>query len=394
MLCITNGLVWLDGVFRAGVSVTRENGRIRAVGAPVQGAEILDAQGGYIVPGFVDIHTHGAAGHDFSEATPVAANAATGYHLRHGTTTLVATLPTMPLEQIEQCLRFYRDFQSEGAAIAGIHLEGPFLSEGNRGAHNGALLLPPDQRYYAPLLSYADVLRSITVAPELANMPEMISALRAAGITVSGGHTMADEREIEPAVQAGMTHTTHLFCAMSSWKRDAGRKYLGLTEFALLDDRLTVELLADGFHVSAPLLRLAYKCKGAGRACLASDSLSPTGMPRDDTLYYLGRPGEAWSTAMVVDDGVARLPDRSLNAGSVSTLDSMLRFAVRQGGLPLEDAVRMVTETPARIVGLDTKKGRLAAGWDADVVVLDRSLKVRHVIAGTRHLTIKGESTL
>ena len=345
----------------------------------------MDAGQGYILPGLIDIHTHGGAGSDFMDATYEDTVRIARFQASHGVTGVVATTLTAPLPEITGCLEVLRRIvgrHTGGAQILGVHLEGPFLAPGNKGAHLAEFLLHPEPRHYEPLLQYRDIIKTVTVAPELPGAPEFIAALVRHQIVVSGGHDTATDQEILVAIEQGMTHTTHAFCVMSSLQRKNGRKHLGLCEMMLLDERLTTEIIADNKHTPPLLAALILKCKGPGKTCIVSDCLRAAGMPKDDTLYPIGPRNAPKAQVVVVDDGVAMLPDRSLNAGSITTLDSMIKNLINSCGGSLVEAVRMASLTPAEIIRIDQWKGSIAAGKDADICIADRDLTVQRTLVG------------
>ncbi len=385
-LLLTGGTIISDGRRFENPGVLIRDGKIASLGrASADDAVRIELGEQILIPGLIDIHTHGAVGHDFTEGTDEAFDAVSRYQARHGVTGVVATLLTMPLGEMVRCAR-YMDARAQrawpGASILGLHLEGPFLSAKNKGAHSARDILAPDAANYEPLLPYAGAIRSMTVSPESDAAAQMIARFHARGVVLSGGHDDGSEPYIEKAVSAGMSHTTHLFCVMSTMARRNGRKYLGLTEMALLDDRLTTEVIADTFHTDAAMVRLAYKCKGADGMCLVSDMLSVGGLPAGEAEYTLTVPGVEGGLRVVVDQGVALLADRTLNAGSITPLDRMIKITAGYG-IPIEDVVRMASETPARVVHA-ARKGSVRAGFDADLCVLSAAYDVQKTIVGGR----------
>lgn len=389
-MIVTNGTVITPEEELRGVSLVIENGKIKGIFpedetiAPDNAA--IDANGGYILPGLIDIHIHGGAGSDVMDSTPEDIGKICVFHASHGVTGLVATTITMPPADILHCIKTIGEAMKSGtpgSRILGVHLEGPFLSCGNRGAHPAEYLLLPKPENYAMLLDFAGIIKTITVAPELPGAERMIDDMHRAGIIISGGHDCACDDDILRAIDAGMTHTTHAFCAMSSLGRKNGRKHLGLNEMLLLDDRLTTEIIADNRHVTPLMAKLAYKCKGAKNMCIVSDCLRAAGMPAGSKRYAIGPRNFKGGCDAVVDDDVAMLPDRSMFAGSITTLDKMIKNLVEYCGIPLIDAVRMASLTPAEIIRIDKSKGSIEAGKDADLCIMDRQLNVvRTIVEG------------
>jgi len=379
---IRNGTVitptesFIDGV------VVIRGGLIEAVGRrgeleEPRDATVLDAGGQYVTPGLVDIHVHGSHGSDVLDATPEALEAMSRFFVTRGVTSFVATMITAPTDHLLSGLENARAVMKgrglSGAEMLGVHQEGPFLNVAEKGAHPQQLLVDPTPERYEPFLEYSDVLTTMTLAPELEGAVGLIRALREAGIVAACGHSVAIYREFLPAVEAGMGHAVHCFCNMGTLRRDNLKRVAGVVETVLYEDRLTTELIADGWHVGDVLMRLAVKAKGVERVCLVTDAMTAAGMPPG--RYFIG------GVEAIVEDGIARLPDNTAYASSVTTLDVCVRNAMDRMGLSLRDAVRMASLTPATVIGADDRKGRLAPGGDADVVVMDDRANVRWTMA-------------
>ncbi|MEG0767804.1 MAG: N-acetylglucosamine-6-phosphate deacetylase, partial [Clostridia bacterium] len=356
---------------------------------PGSDEETYDAQGAYVMPGLIDLHTHGGAGSDFMDGTAEDVRNAAGFHARHGVTSLVATSAAASMAHTERflaCIAPLTNTVQKGCRILGAHLEGPYLSVRNRGAHPEPFLMTPARDGWDFIRPYVSIIRSMTLAPELPGMLEMIRFLAHHDILVSGGHDDGADDAIYPAIDAGMRHTTHILCAMSTVCKRNGLRHTGLSEIAMIDDRLTTEIIADNMHIIPDLARLVYRCKGASGMCIVSDTLRPAGMPKDDTRYTVGPRDAEGSQEVLVDDLVAVLPDRSRFAGSIQTLDRMIGNLVRDCGIPLVDAVRMATTTPARIIGVSDRLGSLTPGKWADLCVMDESLRVVDVFSEGKRL--------
>ncbi|MBQ9973879.1 MAG: N-acetylglucosamine-6-phosphate deacetylase [Oscillospiraceae bacterium] len=370
-----------EGVLR-GCRVVCEDGIIRAItSCQKNDTDLLP----YIAPGFIDIHNHGAMGHDYMEATAEAFDAVRRHLTRHGVTATQPTTVSAPLTQLADFFKAYRSYQSQAGEdmcrFVGIHIEGPYIASAAKGAHQLDTLLTPAKDGYGWLLDNRDIIGEVTVAPELAGMPQMIRDLRQAGIVVSGGHDAAEPEDIEAAAEAGMSHCTHIYCAMSTLHKTNGQRRHGLCEHAMTHSNITAEMIADNHHVPPLLAKMIHKAKGADHVCLVSDAIAPAGLPESDELYRLGTGEDC--TMVRVEDGVAMVADRSCYAGSVQALDQMVRNMVFDAGLPLADAVRMASLTPAGVIGLDECCGSIAVGKRADLCMLDASLNViRTVIAG------------
>jgi len=358
-----------------------QGSKIIAVGqrgkvAMPRGAREVAAKGKTVVPGFVDVHIHGAGGHDVMEGTPEALEIVAATVAEHGTTSLVAT--TVTASEMETC-RSISDIakfileaglspaRELSAEIVGIHFEGPFISQARRGVHPAEWIAAPSA---ALLLRFLDEARGtgqiLTLAPELPGALELIAVARAAGLVVSLGHTDANQEQAQAAISAGARHAAHVFNAMRPFShRDSG--VLGAV-FTSPD--VSAELIADGVHVGSTAIRMLLGLKSPDRVILVSDGISATGMP--DGKYQLG------TFAVTVKEGVCRNSEGKL-AGSTLTLDRALRHMVALG-VPLASALQMVTANPARQIGLGSRKGVLAPGADADLVFLDADLKISGVM--------------
>ena len=343
-----------------------------ARGAGASGADrVFDAEGTFAAPGYIDIHTHGGAGSDIMDARAESIEAIARFHLSRGTTSFLATTLTAPLPSIAKAIDALRDFirspPSGCAAVLGVHIEGPFLSTANAGAQDKVWLRSPDAEASDFVLANADMIRRVTLAPELEGSLAFIGRLRAAGIGVSAGHDAAVDDEIFAAIEAGLGAVTHIYCCSSGISRRAGpRKHLGLTEIGMADDRLVVEVIADRRAVPDLLFDLIWKAKGRDRICLVSDSVRVAGMP--DGEYRLG---DSETGVLIEKRGdEASVPALGVYAGSVTTLAQSVRNLVAHNSLPLADAVHMATAVPARLLGL-RDRGRLAPGALADINLLD-----------------------
>lgn len=364
---ITGERIIPDGV------VLIEGERILAVGragefALPAGAERIDLGAGILCPGLVDIHAHGGDGADSNDGTPEAVRTVARRHLRAGTTSLLPTTSTAPLDTVWRAYDAIIAAQErwtygDGARLLGIHSEGNWFAVSQRGAHAAELLGPPTPAVQERLLSYAPHLTRLTLAPELDGALDLIRALAARGVLVSGGHSDALYADVCRAMEAGMRHITHLWSGMSMLRRIGPKRYSGMLEAALIEEGLTGEIIADGYHLPTSLMKMAYRLKGPEKLCLVSDAMQASGLGPGE--YQIG------GLRAVVDPGyeVAVLLDRTAFAGSVSTVAQCLQHVVQVVGIGLLDAVRMATATPARIIGRDDI-GRIAPGAYADLVVL------------------------
>jgi N-acetylglucosamine-6-phosphate deacetylase len=338
-------------------SLTADNGKITALRKG-------KADDQWLLPGFVDIHNHGGGGHTFTTGDAESARAAAAFHLKHGTTTLLASLVSAPFELMRDAVAAFAPLVADGV-LAGIHFEGPYLSHVRCGAQNPAFLRDPDPAELTELIKLGQgSLRMVTIAPERAGAIEAIELLASHGILAAIGHTDASYEQVKAGVAAGATVATHLFNGMRPLQhREPG------PIVALLDSPpVVVELIADGVHLHDGTLAFAVHAATPARAALITDAMSAAGMP--DGEYDLG------GQSVLVADRVARLARDGSIAGSTLTMDAALRRATG-AGLSIVDAAAMAATTPARLLGLDK---RLAIGCDADIVILGNDLQVRQVI--------------
>lgn len=387
-LSFHNGTVVLEDRLLPDGTVTIEDERIASVGGDVPAATSLDLAGGYLVPGFVDLHVHGGAGHDFMDGTDEAFRAVCQAHARHGTTSL---LPTTTVARHEQHLAFLdvcRRFMGQdtgGARVLGAHFYGPYFAPEARGCHPGAAVRPPREDEYQQYLNFGCINRA-TVAPELPGAEAFIKACRERGIGGNVGHSYATFEQTEAALGWGVTHVDHLFCAMSDRARLRQQQTYpmrgGVLEATLYFDELTTEVIADGKHLTAALLKLAYKAKGPDRLALVTDCNRALDMPDGPYVFGPRDDGEP----ILKQDGVGVMPDGQALASGVVGLDECVRVFHRLTGVPLAEVIRMASLTPARIAGHDREIGSIAAGKRADLVVLDRELQVRQVYVGGRRV--------
>ncbi len=349
-------------------------------------AESIDLQGGYLVPGFVDIHVHGGAGADFMDGTDDAFRNVCRAHARHGTTSL---LPTTTVARHEQHLTFLatcrrmKSHDTGGARILGAHFYGPYFAPEARGCHPAAGVRPPQPDEYAAYLDYADCICTATVAPELSGAEAFVRACRAKGIRCNAGHSYATFDQMQAAVGWGVRHVDHLFCAMSDRARlRQSQTYPmrgGVMEATLFFDELTTEVIADGKHLQRELLLLAYKTKGPDRLALVTDCNRALDLPDGDYIFGPLDGGEAIRRC----DDVGVMPDGKALASGVMGMDHMVRTFQRLTGVPLVEVVRMASLTPARIAGRDHEIGSIEVGKQADVLVLNANLQVRRVFVGS-----------
>jgi len=384
-------LIFRDRI-RDGLELVVEKGKITAIRerSHARANEVLDLHGNYLAPGFIDLHVHGALGRDSMEASAETFQAICDYHASGGTTSLLLTTATAPMDKLVEVLNAVRDCLQRRASfasaqdrlrsrattnqIAGVHVEGPFISKGKCGAQRAEFIQSPSRASVQQLLDYADVIKRITIAPELPGALETIESFYAHKISVSGGHSDAWDEEAREGFARGMRSVTHTFNCMSSARRRGIYRVGGLLEFALSEPRISCELIADGQHVSATLMKMLYRAKGAGGICLVTDATAGAGLPNGSQFSLFGKD-------CIVEDGVCLLADRSALAGSASRIIDLVRTMIMKVNVPLHEAVMMATENPARAIGLETK-GRLEVGADSDLVVLSPELEVVQTLAG------------
>jgi N-acetylglucosamine-6-phosphate deacetylase len=338
-------------------------------------AVTLDAGGRYVSPGFIDIHVHGGGGHDFMDNTVEAFLEIAKIHARFGTTALFPTTLTGPTEEIIKTLETYEKavpFNNSGAQFMGVHLEGPYFAMNQRGAQDPRWIRDPDPREYEYIVSRFNFIKRWSAAPELKGAIPFARYLKSRGILASLAHTDAIYEEVIEAFENGYTLATHLYSGMSGVTRRNAYRYAGVIESAFIIDGMDVEIIADGVHLPAPLLKLICKIKGPDKIALITDSMRAAGMPSGESIIGNLHTG----LKVIVEDGVSKLPDRSSFAGSVATADRLVRTMIHMAGVSLPDAIRMITQTPASIMNISDRKGSLAVGKDADIVIFDEKISI------------------
>ena len=369
-------LIFPDGI-RDGLEVESRGGRITAIrpATTSTGEQTVDLRGNYLAPGFVDLHIHGALGRDAMEATAEAFETICHYHASGGTTSLLLTTATAPMKAILNVVAAARRCRAALKQVAGIHVEGPFISKTKPGAQRVNLMRKPTAKAYAALLDHGDVIRRVTLAPELSDALLFIDQLLQHNIGPSAGHSDAWEEDARLAFEHGLRSVTHTFNCMSMSRRRGIDRVAGLLEVALSEPQIVCELIADGHHVSPTLMKMLYRAKGAQGICLVTDATAGAGMPDGSKFSLYGK-------KCVVDSGVCFLEDRSALAGSAACMIDLVRTMITQVGVPLHEAVAMATDTPAHAIGL-TAKGQFKIGGDADFVLISPNLEVlRTFIAG------------
>ncbi|HVU99342.1 MAG TPA: N-acetylglucosamine-6-phosphate deacetylase [Puia sp.] len=341
---------------------------------------IIDAKGCFVAPGFIDLHVHGGGGHDFMDGTEEAFLAIAQLHARHGTTAMTPTTLSAGKQQLLATLETYERLAGKptgGARFIGMHLEGPYFAMSQRGAQDPRHIRNPDPAEYEELIARFPGIRRWSVAPELPGALEMAGRLKQKGILAAWAHTEALYDDIVKAFEHGYTHATHLYSAMLGVTRRNAARFAGAVEAAFLIEEMTVEIIADGIHLPPPLLQLVCKEKGPTKTALITDAMRGAGMPPGESILGAKDAG----LKVIIEDGVAKLPDRSAFAGSVATADRLVRTML-DSGQSLPDTIRMITKTPAGIMGIADHKGSIAKGFDADLTIFDADINIQYTIAG------------
>ncbi|MCD2423218.1 N-acetylglucosamine-6-phosphate deacetylase [Niabella pedocola] len=379
MLKIINGTIITPGEIIHGGSIVIDNGKIVALSnAPIDlpCEEVIDARGLYVAPGFIDMHVHGGGGYDFMDGTVEAFLGIAETHVRYGTTAMYPTTLTSEVSDLFATLDSYKEANrqnSRGAQLMGMHLEGPYFALSQRGAQDPKYIRNPDPAEYEKILDYSDDIVRWSAAPELPGAIEFGRYVRSKGKVLALAHTDAVYEEVLEGFNNGYTLATHFYSAMSGVTRRNAFRYAGAIEAGYLIDEMDVEAIADGIHLPAPLLKLICKIKGPDRVALVTDAMRGAGMPEGESILGNIHTG----LKVIIEDGVAKLPDRSGFAGSVATADRLVRTMINDAGVPLQEAVKMMTQNPARIMGVNATKGELAAGKDADIVLFDAQVNIR-----------------
>lgn len=392
MKAFLNGTVITDSSVIPDGMVLVKDDRIDSVGprrdVPA-GAEVIDARGLYIAPGFVDIHIHGGAGSDFMDATAADIETVFRYHAAHGTTSLCPTTATASLEEILTALealeRYRHGPQPFGRAL-GAHVEGPYLAMTKRGCHLPEFVRNPVEREWKQILERGPI-ASMTLAPELPGARALVEELHRGDANANAGHSEALYSEVEDAADWGVRHVTHLYCAMTDamnnrWRGTSNPRSGGIVEAVYLDDRLSSELITDGKHLSREMLRLAFRNKGYEKLAIVTDAMRGAGMPDGEYTF-----GPRHGMRAVVRNGEARIPDGTALASSVFPMNDMIRVFRDLVDCPLWQAVRMASLTPAEIVHREDEIGSLASGKLADIVLIDEQVNVHATYVGGGSIT-------
>ncbi|MEA4831690.1 N-acetylglucosamine-6-phosphate deacetylase [bioreactor metagenome] len=341
---------------------------------------VIDCQKSYITPGFIDMHTHGGGGHDFMDATVEAFLGAAELHASHGTTTLLPTSLTCSDEELFQFFDIYEEalkFNEKGSNMPGLHLEGPYFADSQKGSQDPKYIVPPRKEHYEKILSYCPHIMRWTIASELPGGMELGRYLKSLGILASIGHSDAKLDDAIEAYENGYTNITHFYSGMGGLVRINSYRFPGLIDAGYMINDFTVEIIADGCHLPPSMLKYIYKAKGADKVAVCTDSCRGAGMNEGETVVGSLKNGQR----AIIEDGVAKMPDRKAFAASVATTDRLVRNMLRYADAGICDAVKMASATPAKILGLKYK-GVLVPGNDADIVVFDDSVNISRTIVG------------
>ena len=338
----------------------------------IRDAERIDVHGADIVPGGIDLHVHGGGGRDFMEGTKDAFLTAIQAHLQYGTTSIYPTLSSSTVPMIEDALDVCREIMSDPLTpIQGLHLEGPYFNPAQAGAQIPEWIKAPrPEEYYSILERGRGVLKRWDEAPELEGSKGFVVACASHGVLPSIAHTRALYEDVHTANMVGMTHATHFYNAMPVVYKKREYKIPGTVESILAEKNMTIEMIADGIHVPPIMLKMAWQVKGTEKTCFITDSLAMAASDSDI----------AFDPRVIVEDGVCKLADRSALAGSIATMDRLVRTAVQQAEIPMEDACRMISETPAKIMGIYDRKGSLEKNKDADIICFDENQQLTFVM--------------
>jgi N-acetylglucosamine-6-phosphate deacetylase len=375
---IFNGKIITPEKIIDGGTILIQSNRIKAISnGNIEAANCIeiDAQGKFISPGFIDIHVHGGGGHDFMDGNENAFLQIAETHAKFGTTSMLPTTLTSTKEAMLQILGVYESANknnNNGSQFLGMHLEGPYIAMSQKGAQDPRYIRDPLPEEYEEILSKFSCIKRWSAAPELKGAIEFGKYIKSKGVLPALAHTDAVYDEVIKAFENGYTLATHLYSAMSGVTRRNSFRFAGVVESAFIIDDIDVEIIADGVHLPAPLLKLVYKIKGADRTALITDAIRPAGTNVSESI--LGDKNNGLK--VIIEDGVAKLPDRTAFAGSIATADRLVRSMINLAEVSLEDAIKMISATPARIMGVVDKKGTLTVGKDADIIIFDKNINV------------------
>lgn len=371
---LTNGRILTPEGWKKGGSVVVEGNRIAEVSdgeGLIEGATLIDAHGGNIVPGGIDLHIHGGGGRDFQEGTIDAFRTAIKAHMLHGTTSIYPTLSSSSLKMIMRAVRTTEQLMSEpDTPVLGLHLEGPYFNPEMAGGQLPEYITPPMPADYHHVLTSTKCVKRWDEAPELPGTEAFGRYCTEHGVMAAIAHTKAEYADVKKAWDCGFRHATHFYNAMTGFHKVREYKHEGTVESIYAIPEMTVEVITDGIHVPPAILKMIFLVKGVERTALITDALAVS----------VSSSNKAFDPRVIIEDGVCKLADHSALAGSIATMERLVRTAIHKGEVSMEDAVRMSSETPARIMGVQDRKGTLRKGLDADIVIYDNDVKLKFVM--------------
>lgn len=371
---IVNGRILTPKGWLEGGSVIIEDNKIKAVSnidLHIVNAEIIDAKGCYVVPGGIDLHTHGGGGRDFIEGSEDAFRAAVNAHMKHGTTTIYPTLSSSTIPSIEAACQVCQKLMAEeNSPVLGLHIEGSYINPKQAGAQNPVLIKAPLPDEYETLLNKYSCIKRWDVAPELQGSVEFITECRKHGVLTALTCTRATYEDVVAAHDAGLSHAAHFYNAMPVVYKEHEFKVPGTVESVYALQDMTVEVIADGIHVPPVMLNVVYQIKGVEKTALITDSLA----------YAASEGNVSSEPSVILEDGVCKLADHSALAGSIATMDVLIRTCIHRAEIPMVDVFRMVSETPAKIMGIFDRKGSIEEGKDADIMMFDDDIDLTYVM--------------
>ena len=371
---IVNGHILTPKGWLEGGSVIIEDNKIKAVSnidLHIVDAEIIDAKGCYVVPGGIDLHTHGGGGRDFIEGSEDAFRAAVNAHMKHGTTTIYPTLSSSTIPSIEAACHVCQKLMAEeNSPVLGLHIEGSYINPKQAGAQNPVLIKAPLPDEYETLLNKFSCIKRWDVAPELQGSVEFITECRKHGVLTALTCTRATYEDVVAAHDAGLSHAAHFYNAMPVVYKEHEFKVPGTVESVYALQDMTVEVIADGIHVPPVMLNVVYQIKGVEKTALITDSLA----------YAASEGNVSSEPSVILEDGVCKLADHSALAGSIATMDVLIRTCIHRAEIPMIDVFRMVSETPAKIMGIFDRKGSIEEGKDADIMMFDDDIDLTYVM--------------
>lgn len=396
MIKIINGQIITPYRILNDTVILIEEGRIAYVGkeehAPGESGDlkVIDAKGQFVAPGFIDLHVHGGGGHDFMDGTVEAYVEISRIHASHGTTLLVPTTLCSTNDALKRTFEVFRkakNYREKGAEFLGLHLEGPYFSVAQKGAQDERYIKKPNPEEYEEILTWSEDIVRWSAAPELEGSDRFARTMKSQGILPAIAHSDATYDQVMGGFENGFCLMTHLYSGMSGVRRINAYRHAGVIESAYLIDEMSVEVIADGYHLPLSLLEMIYKIKGPDKIALITDAMRGAGMPEGKSILGGLEDGQE----VIIEDGVAKLLDRTAFAGSVATADGLIRTMMKVPGVSLTDAIRMLTSTPARIMKVDGKKGSIIVGKDADLVIFNNDIQVAMTIVGGEIVYQRGE---